>query len=214
MEPGSPKPHINVDYFEDLTADVGVARPAGIEAIGERVRKLREERQLSLEALSQLTGFELALLQGIETGAVQPQLGTVVKLSKALDSAFGRLVAGVGNRIYSITRRAERKAISRSTSREGKRHLYSYKSLAPEVRGRHMEALIVRLEENPARETSVHEGEEFIYVLEGVVLFGIGDELFELEPGDSVYYLSTASHLLGAKPGTGTATILAVIYSG
>lgn len=212
MEPAPPKPHINVDYFEDLTGELGEVRPAGVAAIGERVRQLREQRQLSLEALSQLTGFDVALLDGIEAGSIQPQLGTVVKLSKALDSAFGRLVTGAGDRIYSITRRAERKAIARSTSREGKRHLYSYKSMAPEVQGRHMEALMVRLEENPGREFSVHDGEEFIYVLEGDVLFGIGDESFELQPGDSVYYLSTAPHMLGAKQGT--ATILAVIYSG
>jgi hypothetical protein len=36
----------------------------------------------------------------------------------------------------------------------------SIKSLAPEVRGRHMEALIVELEENPAGQVSIHEGEE------------------------------------------------------
>jgi quercetin dioxygenase-like cupin family protein len=213
MEPKEQKPHINVDYFEDLTADVTAGgRPVGIEAIGERVRQLREARQLSIETLSQLTGFEVPLLAGIESGAVQPQLGTVIKLSKALDSAFGRLVSGVGDRVYSITRRAEQRAVSRSTSHQGKQHLYTYKSLAPEVQGRHMEALIVCLGENPQRESSVHDGEEFIYVLEGEVLFQIADESFTLAPGDSVYYLSTVAHMLAAREKS--ATILAVIYGG
>jgi len=136
----------------------------------------------------------------------------VIKLSKALDSAFSRLVSGVGSSIYSVTRKDKGKSTSRSTSRKGQKQLYSYQSLAPEVKGRHMEALMVTLEENPDEEISVHEGEEFIYVVEGVVALKIGEDAFELEPGDSVYYLSTTPHVIGAKKGK--AKILAVLYEG
>jgi len=203
---------VDIDFFEDLTGDIPKSGSAKIQEIGDRVRQIREEKGLSLEALSNLTGFETELLSRIETSQVQPQLGTMIKLSKALDSAFGRLVSGVGDRLYSLTRKDERKVVSRSTTQTGKKKLYTYKSLAPEVKGRHMEALIVRLEENPDEEISVHDGEEFIYVLDGTVAFKIGDDRFELVPGDSVYYLSTTPHMLGAK--TGTATILAVLYEG
>jgi quercetin dioxygenase-like cupin family protein len=75
-----------------------------------------------------------------------------------------------------------------------------------------MEALIVRLEENPEDDMSVHDGEEFIYVLEGLVSLKIGADSFELEPGDSVYYLSTTPHLIASKKGK--STILAVLYGG
>jgi quercetin dioxygenase-like cupin family protein len=75
-----------------------------------------------------------------------------------------------------------------------------------------MEALIVQLEEDPEKEISVHEGEEFIFVLDGIVEMGIGEDGFELEPGDSVYYLSTTPHHIAAK--SGKATILAVLYEG
>ncbi|UCD82900.1 MAG: cupin domain-containing protein, partial [Desulfobacterales bacterium] len=102
--------------------------------------------------------------------------------------------------------------VSRSTSKKGKKQVYTYKSLAPDVKGRHMEALIVRLEEDPENEISVHDGEEFIFVLEGDVLLEIGDDKFELEPGDSAYYLSTTPHHIAAK--SGQATILAVLYEG
>jgi len=110
-----------------------------------------------------------------------------------------------------VTRRDERKVIARTTTSHGHRPAYTYMSLAPEVKGRHMEALMVELEEMSEQETSVHAGEEFIYVLDGVVALQIGDEHFELKPGDSAYYLSTTAHLLSAKGGK--AKILAVIYS-
>ena len=212
MKKKNDKPHINVDFFEDLTGDITRPGQSGTEGIGKRINSLREEKGLSLDELSKLTGFDIDLLSNIENDVIQPQLGTVMKLSKALDSAFGRLVSGVGDRLFSITRKDERKIVSRSTSRKGRKKIYSYKSLAPEVKGRHMEALVVQLEENPDAEMSIHEGEEFIYVLEGMVAVKIGDDHYDLEPGDSAYYLSTTPHLIAAK--RGLATILAVLYDG
>jgi quercetin dioxygenase-like cupin family protein len=199
------------DRFEMLTGDISEAAPVSIEAVGDRIRHLREEKHLSYDALSGMTGFDVDLLVKIEKNEIQPQLGTLVKLSKALDSALGRLVSGVGDRLYAITRKHERKIVSRSTSAKGKK-LYTYQSLAPEVQGRHMEALVVQLEENPDKEMSVHDGEEFIYVLNGVVTIKINEDTFELEPGDSAYYLSTTPHLVAAKQGS--AGILAVLYEG
>ena len=74
-----------------------------------------------------------------------------------------------------------------------------------------MEPLIVILEENLDQKKSIHDGEEFIYVIEENIIADIGDETFELEPGDSIYYLSTTPHLLKAK--NKKAKILAVIYN-
>ena len=210
MPENNQKPPINVDYFEDLTGDIAKTAIDPVESVGERIRVLRREKGLSLEEVSKLTGFDVAFLEDLESDKVQPQLGTSIKLSKALDSAFGRIVSGVGNKLYSITRKTEEVPVSRSTSKKGAREIYTYMSLAPDVKGRNMEALIVKLKENPDEEMSIHEGEEFIYVLDGTVALQIGADAFDLEPGDSVYYLSTTPHLIAAK--SGQATIIAVLY--
>ena len=212
MKPSDRKSVFDIDFFENLTGDIAAPSARDIEDIGARIRAIREEKGVSLEDLSRLTGFEVAFLSGIETSQVQPQLGTMIKLSKALDSAFGRLVSGTGDKLYSITRKAERRAAARSTSKTGKKHLYSYKSLAPDVKGRHMEALLVQLLTATEKDISVHDGEEFVFVLDGIVMLEIGGERFELEPGDSAYYLSTTPHLIAAKEDK--ATILAVLYQG
>jgi quercetin dioxygenase-like cupin family protein len=217
MDKGANKPHINVDYFEDLTGRIDETgrRPpesGAHEDIGQRMKAIREAKGLSLDELSHMTGFEVELLASIEKGEIQPQLGTAIKLSKALDSALGRLLSGVGDKLYAVTRKGEQKVIFRSTSQQGKKQVYTYKSLATEVKGRHMESFIVHLEKTQGMERSVHDGEEFIYVLEGDVSLNIGSEHFELNPGDSAYYLSTTPHLIAAA--RGKATIIAVIYSG
>jgi transcriptional regulator with XRE-family HTH domain len=212
MEKDNRNSVFGMDFFQDLTGEIEAPPQKDIEEVGARIRKIREEKRLSLQELSRLTGFEEKFLAGIESNDVQPQLGTVIKLSKALDSAFGRIVSGVGDRLFSITRKNERRTVSRSSDHDGKRHLYAYKSLAPDVKGRHMEALIVQLEQAQIKDISIHEGEEFIFVLNGIVELQIGDESFDLEPGDSVYYLSTTPHFIAAK--SGRATILAVLYGG
>ena len=210
MEKNDKIPHINVDYFEDLTGNIKDGEKGDVDEVGKRIKMLREERGISIEDLSNLTGFDIARLEDIENGNVKPQLGAVMKLSKALDLAVGRLVSGMGTKLYSITRKNERKQISRSSSKTGKKNVYSYMSLAPEVQGRHMEALIVQLEKSEEKEISVHNGEEFIFVLEGVANLTIGKDTYDLEPGDSAYYLSTTSHFITAK--SDKATILAVLY--
>lgn len=210
MEEKDNIPHINVDYFEDLTGTIKNGEAGEVDEVGTRIRQLRKERGVSLEDLSSLTGFKVERLKDIESGKESPQLGMVMKLSKALDSAVGRLVSGMGTKLYSITRKNERKQIARSASKTGKKNVYSYMSLAPEVQGRNMEALIVQLESTEESEISVHNGEEFIFVLEGTANLTIAKESYDLEPGDSAYYLSTTPHYLTAK--TDKATILAVLY--
>ncbi len=210
MHEKTKKPHFDFDFFEDLTGDIPLEPPKSVDDVGERIIKIREEKDLTLEEISKMTGFDVAFLSKIENKEVQPQLGTMIKLSKALDSAFGRLVSGVGDKLYSITRKNERRTISRSTSKKSKKKVYTYKSLAPDVQGRHMEAFLVQLEEDPDKEISLHEGEEFIFVLDGEVVLEIGEDKFVLEPGDSAYYLSTTAHHIAAKKGK--ATIVAVMY--
>ena len=204
------KPHFDFDFFEDLTGDIPLEPPKSVDDVGDRILRIRKEKDLSLDEISKMTGFDVQFLSKIENKELQPQLGTVIKLSKALDSAFGRLVSGVGEKLYSITRKNERRTISRSTSQKGQKQIYTYKSLAPDVKGRHMEAFLVQLEEDPGKEISLHEGEEFIFVLDGEVILEIGEDGYVLEPGDSAYYLSTTAHHIAAKKGK--ATILAVMY--
>ncbi|MFH0726125.1 MAG: XRE family transcriptional regulator [Pseudomonadota bacterium] len=205
-------PQTNSDYVEDLTGEIAVERPHLAIAIGERLRDLREKKGIDLESLATITGLDIGFLAGIEGKEVQPQLGTLIKLSKALDSAFGRIVSGEGHKQYSVTRKGEQKAVHRSTGMKGKKHLYTYSSLASEVRERHMETFMVTLEENPEGALSLHDGEEFIYVIEGDVTAHVGEDQIALAPGDSIYYLSSVPHVVAAKKGT--AKILAVIYDG
>lgn len=59
---------------------------------------------------------------------------------------------------------------------------------------------------------SSHEGEEFIYVLEGKLEIVYGKNTYQLEAGDSIYYDSIVAHHVHAAKGS-SARILGVVYT-
>ncbi len=183
--------------------------------VGEKIKQLRKEKGISLQQFAELSGFSSALLSQIENHLVSPPLGTLIKISKALDVEIGYFFETVREAPYTIVRKDERKNISRVASREGKKYGYSYESLAFDKKGRHMEPFMVTLEQATVKDTHAysHDGEEFIMVLEGKMEVQLGDHKDILEPGDSIYYDSSIPHRVSCCEGEET-KILAVIYTG
>ncbi len=182
-------------------------------AVGERIRKLRELKGLSLDDVSQRTGLQTKMLQSIETDAVAPPLGTLTKLARALEMKMGYLLTGDASKPFVITRKDERKPVSRHAAEQQHKYGYSYLSLSPGMRDHSMEPFLVTLapsaEDMPG---SVHEGEEFIYVLEGEMEVIIGKDRAILYPGDTIYYQSSIPHLVKCREGKPT-RILAVLFT-
>ena len=76
-----------------------------------------------------------------------------------------------------------------------------------------MEPFIIDVQPSEEKEfkLSAHEGEEFIYVLEGEINIAYGKETYELKAGDSIFYDSIVKHHVHGTPGK-AAKVLAVIY--
>jgi quercetin dioxygenase-like cupin family protein/ribosome-binding protein aMBF1 (putative translation factor) len=181
--------------------------------VGKRVMEVRESRGLSLKDISQRTGLDVSLLEQIEQGTVAPPLGTVIKLAKALEMKMGYFISGEQDLPYTIVRHKDRKIVSRYDAKKGEHYGYEYQSLAPHKRDRHMEPFLVTLA--PAateEERSTHDGQEFIFVLDGVMEVRLGEEIHLLEPGDAIYYDSTVPHLVKCH-GDRQTVILAVLYA-
>ena len=182
--------------------------------VGEKIKMLREEKGLSLKELADLTGFSTALLSQMENHLVSPSLGTLIKLTKALEVKVGDFLGETKGEPFAIVRKDERKTVSRFASKDGVKYGYSYESLGFEKKDRHMEPFIVTLEPATVKnsKTSTHEGEEFIFVLEGEMEVIFGNHTDILYPGDSIYYDSTIPHRVQCHQDKIT-RILAVLYT-
>ena len=179
--------------------------------VGERVRTIREQKGLTIEDLASRTGYDTAMIKQIEENMISPPLGALVRLSKALDMKMGYLISSGTSKPFSIIRKQDRKPISRYASKKGVRYGYAYESLAPDKKDRTMEPFLVTLE--PADEEplpSTHDGEEFIFVLDGEMEVRLGEEKHILHVGDCIYYDSTHPHLVKTV-GNKNTRILAVL---
>jgi transcriptional regulator with XRE-family HTH domain len=182
--------------------------------VGEKIKALREQKGLSLKELADLTGFSTALLSQMENHLVSPSLGTIIKMARALGVRVGDFLGETKGEPYTIVRKDERRKVSRFASKDGVKYGYSYESLGFEKKDRHMEPFIVTLEPATVKtsKTSVHEGEEFIFVLEGEMEVILGSHTDILYPGDSIYYDSTIPHRVQCHQDKNT-RILAVLFA-
>jgi transcriptional regulator with XRE-family HTH domain len=182
--------------------------------VGERIKALRESKGLSLGDVAASTGFSAALLSQMENHLISPSLGTMTKLAVALGVKVGDFLGEAHEEPFAIVRKDERKKVSRFASKDGVKYGYIYEALGSEKKDRRMEPFIVTLEPATvkASRTSVHDGEEFIFVLEGEMEVVLGNHTDVLYPGDSIYYDSTIPHRVQCHQEKVT-RILAVLFA-
>jgi transcriptional regulator with XRE-family HTH domain len=203
---------------EDFITDASRIAPARAlekekEALGERIRTAREMRGLSLEDISSRTGIDVATLNRIESNEMLPPLGQLIRLGKALDMKMGYFISPGVDKPVTVVRKGQGQAVARYGKKKSQQYGYIYESLAPEKANRMMEPFIVTLLPTDAEEFSAHDGQEFIYVLEGEMKVQVGDRVEFLKPNDAIYYDSTRPHLVKSATRAKT-TILAVLYTG
>jgi len=178
--------------------------------IVKNIRKIRSSRKISLGRLAKLTGLTKGYVSKIENSDKAPPFSTLIKIANALNADIQSFIADDSevpeNTNLSIVRKGESKKASRGTLYE-----YFHKALAHNKIGKNMEPLIV---EPPLEETATfsHEGEEFVYVLDGSHEFHYDGKKYILNEGDSVYFDSILSHG-GRSIGNKRAKLLVVIYS-
>ena len=202
------------EFMEQVTGKTPETPPQDQVSVGDRIKKIRQNKKLTLADLAEKTGFSPALLSQLENHLISPPIGTLIRLAKGLEVALGELIFGRGEKDFTIVGQNERRVVSRYASRGGVSYGYMYEALSPEFKGGHMVPFMVTLEpvDTPNKPSS-HEGEEFIMVLEGEMELTLGEFREILTPGDCVYYHSSITHLVTCTKGRQT-RILAVIFPG
>ncbi len=182
--------------------------------VGERIKHFREEKGLSLKDLSDKTGYSESVLSQIENHLISPPLGALLTIASALTLSVGKLLGEEKEQPFVIDRKGQEVPISRVASKEGVNYGYTYKSLGFGKKDRHFEPFLITLEPTTIKSQglSKHQGEEFIYVLQGAMEVQLKDYKEVLREGDSIFYNSEIPHRVSCE-GDKPAVILAVIWS-
>lgn len=185
--------------------------------IGEKIKNLREMKNLSLEEIAERSGMSMTQISRIEENQEFPSLAPLIKIARVLGVRLGTFLDDQEELGPVICRKEsinEKDGINFSNNAKAIHKNMSYFALSQDKSGRHMEPFLIDIQ--PSKEAdfvfSTHEGEEFIYVLEGLIEINYGKETYVLEEGDSIYYDSIVSHHVHAGNGE-PAKILGVVYT-
>jgi transcriptional regulator with XRE-family HTH domain len=183
--------------------------------LGQKIKTLRQRKGLSLQQIAEKTNLSEPLLSQIEGEVVAPPVATLLKISKALNVNIGYFFQEEesGKRAV-VVRKNERKQIFRRIHEDPSKIGYYYESLAYPKADKHMEPFQVKFEVKKKEDLIFfnHKGEEFLFVLEGQLEFNYENEIFTLEPGDSLYFDSGFPHAFRAL-GRKNALAIDVIYN-
>jgi transcriptional regulator with XRE-family HTH domain len=163
--------------------------------IGKNLKILRQGLALSQKSLAAASGLSPTLISRIESGLVMPSIATLQEIADSLKTDIAYFFKGEGAGGYVITRKGSRKTSYGKRGSKGK-VTYGLELLAEGMENPFMEPCIVTEYAKPRDEFQLakHDGQEFIYVLEGKLELSLGEKKFTLNEGDAAYFLGEIPH--------------------
>lgn len=164
-------------------------------AIGRSVRAFRRQQGMTVADLASVTGLSIGMLSKIENGITSPSLTTLQILSHAFSTPITSFFRGYEEkREVQHVKAGQHIEIERRGTRAG--HQYNLLGhIGSNSSGVVVEPYMITLTtESDTFPTFQHEGIELLFMLEGEVKYRHGDQLFHLEPGDSLFFDADAQH--------------------
>ena len=164
------------------------------DAIGRQVRVYRAKLGMTIANLSRQSDLSPGMLSKIENGQTSPSLTTLQSLAGALNVPVTALFRKYEqDREASFVKAGQGLVIDRRGTRAG--HQYHLLGHSVGDRTPRVEPyLIVISEPSDVFPLFQHDGVEFIYILEGEMVYRHGSRVYEMSPDDSLYFDADAPH--------------------
>ncbi|RLE01887.1 MAG: DNA-binding protein [Candidatus Aminicenantes bacterium] len=161
--------------------------------LGQKIKRLRQEHNMTLKELSGKTDLSIGFLSQLERGLTTVAVDALERIAKALGVDITYFFAFPLKPHGEITRSYEKQLIQYDQGC----HFINY-LLSGKLEGKRLFPRIVELLPGVKKRKDVsfysHQGEEFIYVLEGILTLILRDGHHELFPGDSAHFSSEIPH--------------------
>lgn len=158
--------------------------------VGANIKRIREERGLTLRDLAKQLGVSASFLSQIETGKASPSLSSLKSLADSLQVTVGGLMGEDEKVVNPVVKKNQRKVLKHM----GKGiEMYLLTSSNP---NKQMEPLLFSLDKNANSGHSAykHFGQEFVLVIKGALEITLNGNKYVLSKGDSIYFNSSVAH--------------------
>lgn len=184
--------------------------------LGEKIRQIRENHEMSVEELAAQSQCSSEIIENIESGELIPSLTPLIKIARSLGVRLGTFLDDAPQTGPVVVKLGQSKQVIHFSGKEDHPDVSAldFYPLGSGKADRHMEPFIIDVHPpgNGDYKLSSHEGEEFIYVLDGEIEVLYGEDKYLISRGDSIYYDSIVPHDLHAYDGK-DAKILAIVYT-
>ena len=161
-----------------------------ISSIGDRIRILRVSQKRTLQEFADLCGLSKSMISKIENNKTMPSVATLVKIAHNLGSTISSLMENDGwaKAIFTARTDAENKLVPTEKG-------YSIFPYASDYHDKKMQPFLFVARKGEVKPHLLsHEGEEFIYIIDGEMKMQIGDTQYTLKSGDSMYFNTIQKH--------------------
>ncbi len=157
--------------------------------IGRRIKRIRQERGLTLKAVEAACGVSATHVSEIERGATSPTIGALARIAGALGkrTAYFLEENEIGD-VSLVTRAGRvRETVSGGTTVE---------RLTSAIPGGCVQVLRIRLApgQGHRRERHTHDGTEVLLVMDGRVRVEVGTQAVDLRAGDAIHFAASELH--------------------
>lgn len=159
--------------------------------IGKKIRILRSKRGMTLKELSEKSDLSIGFLSQLERGLNTIAVDSLEKLAEILEVPLAYFFHMPVKKESIILRSFEQEVFN--VEEGGFIHYH----LSTDLEDKNMLPRIVEIlprDEKEKIQAYKHHGEEFIYILEGILTLYVNDRRYELFPGDSVHMTSEVAH--------------------
>ena len=163
--------------------------------IGEKLRRLRLRKKVALVDLGKHTGLSASLLSQLENGKLIPTLPTLARIAMVFDVGLGHFFGDRSRqKLFAVVRASER--IRFPDRADTPTPSYFFECLAYSVQDKSIQAYLAEFpKRSPAEITPhIHDGSEFLFVMEGPLGILFQGEEHILKEGDSVYFDPSEPH--------------------
>jgi quercetin dioxygenase-like cupin family protein len=178
-----------------------VAAPPRLK-LGGKVRARRRDRGMTLTDLSDRTGLSIGFLSQVERDITAPSLSSLALIARALDARVHDFIREPPPVAHHHHDDGTAFAIDEGT--------LSYERLSGNFPGKQLNAIRMDVPAGYRSEETSHEGEEFVFVLSGVIRYVLGEKPIDLAAGDSLHFAARDRHRV-ENPGAAPAVVLTVV---
>jgi transcriptional regulator with XRE-family HTH domain len=177
------------------SSEVTIRRILSSYEIGQKIRHLRLRKKIALVDLGKHTGLSASMLSQLENGKLVPTLATLARIAMVFDVGLDHFFGDRKRRRSFVIVRAEERLKFPDHPSSNKPD-YMFECLAFTAQEKSMQAYLAEFPKRGAGDTAehVHEGAEFVHVLEGSMVIRYSAEDHVLHSGDSVYFDSSEPH--------------------